>query len=64
MIFIDYDEWNYFHDPDSGVGIVVNHFRDGGDPELNVYVVPKGKVANNDWHSDMKMLEVEVSDGN
>ena len=50
----DYDEWDYFEDPDSGIGIVVNHFRDGGDPLLNVYVVPKNKVANNNWHSDME----------
>ena len=50
---IDYDEWGYFEDPDSGVGIVINHFRDEGDPMLNVYVVPKDKVANNDWHNDM-----------
>jgi len=50
---IDYDEWSYFEDPDSGIGIVVNHFRDGGDPLLNVYVVPEDKVANHDWHSEM-----------
>jgi hypothetical protein len=49
----DYDEWDYFEDPDSGIGIVVNHFRDGGDPLLNVYVVPEDKVANHDWHSEM-----------
>ena len=38
----------------------MNHFRDGGEPLLNVYVVPKDKVANNDWHSDMELKE-EVS---
>jgi len=50
---IDYDEWSYFHDPNTGTGIVVNHFRDQGQPELNVYVVSPDKVDNNDWHSDM-----------
>ena len=51
---LDYfDEWGYFTDPDSGIGIVVNHFRDGDFPTLNVYVVPKDKVANNDWLNDM-----------
>ena len=53
---IDYDEWDYFEDLESGIGIVVNHFRDGAEPVINVYVVPKDKVANNDWHSDMEML--------
>ena len=53
---IDYDEWSYFTDPDSGIGIVVNHFRDGDEPLLNAYVVPKDKVANNDWHSDMEPI--------
>ena len=56
---IDYDEWGYFTDHDSGIGIVVNHFRDGGEPLLNVYVVPKDKVANNDWHSDMEPIGEE-----
>jgi hypothetical protein len=56
----DYDEWDYFEDPDSGIGIVVNHFRDGGDPLLNVYVVPKNKVANNNWHSDMEDITYTV----
>jgi hypothetical protein len=55
---IDYDEWGYFTDHDSGIGIVVNHFRDEGDPLLNVYVVPKDKVANNDWHSDMEDITI------
>ena len=49
-----FDEWEYFHDEvGSGIGIVVNHFRDEGVPQLNVYVVPKDKVANNDWLNDM-----------
>ena len=54
-ILSDYfDEWEYFHDEvGSGIGIVVNHFRDEGVPQLNVYVVPKDKVANNDWLNDM-----------
>ena len=52
--FLDYfDEWEYFYDHDSAVGIVVNHFRDEGAPMLHVYVVPKDKVAKNDWHNDM-----------
>ena len=56
---IDYfDEWEYFQDPDSGIGIVVNHFRDENFPTLNVYVVPKDKVANNDWLNDMEILEM------
>ena len=51
---LDYfDEWGYFTDPDSVIGIVVNYFRDGNFPTLNVYVVPKDKVANNDWLNDM-----------
>ena len=68
-ILSDYfDEWEYFQDPDSGIGIVVNHFRDEcigssgellkGVPQLNLYVVPKDKVANNDWHNDMEILEM------
>ena len=58
-IDIDYDEWSYFTDHDSGIGIAVNHFRDEGEPLLNVYVVPKDKVANNDWHSDM--VDITIS---
>ena len=55
---IDYfDEWEYFQDPDSGIGIDINYFRDEGEPQLNVYVVPKDKVANNDWLNDMEILE-------
>ena len=53
---IDYDLWEYFLDDVSGVGIVVNHFRDEGDPQVNVYVVPKDKVADGRWHDDMKEL--------
>ena len=49
----NYDEWGYLEDPESGIGIVINHFRDDGEPSLNVFVVPRDKVANKDWHSDM-----------
>jgi hypothetical protein len=56
----DYDEWDYFEDPDSGIGIVVNHFSHTTGPSLNVYVVPKDKVANNDWHSDMADITFTV----
>lgn len=59
---IDFDLWEYFHDEDSGVGIVVNYFRDEVDPEVNVYVVPKSKVANNDWHNDMIDITLTSSD--
>ena len=52
-----FDMWNYFLDEDSGVGIVVNHFRDDGNPEVNVYVVPEDKVANNRWHDDMQEIQ-------
>jgi hypothetical protein len=52
-----FDMWNYFLDEDIGVGIVVNHFRDDGNPEVNVYVVPEDKVANNRWHDDMQELQ-------
>jgi len=54
---IDYDLWDYFLDEDSGVGIVVNHFRDEGDPQVNVYIVPKDKVDNDRWHDDMREVE-------
>ena len=27
----NYDEWGYLEDPESGIGIVINHFRDDGD---------------------------------
>ena len=53
---IDFDEWEYFTDEQSGIGIVVNHFRDNGEPSLNVFVVPANKVSDNDWHSDMYMV--------
>lgn len=53
---IDYDLWEYFLDADSRIGIVVNFFRDEGDPQVNVYVVPKDKVANERWHDDMRIL--------
>ena len=61
---IDYfDEWEYFQDPDSGIGIVVNHFRDENFPTLNVYVVPKDKVANNNsWHDEMIDITGSSSD--
>jgi len=40
---------------------VINYFcEDNGDlteePSLNVYSVPKNKVANNNWHDDMIMI--------
>ena len=57
---IDYDEWGYFYDHASGIGIVINHFRDGSDPSLNVYIVPKDKAPNNDWHSDMEDITDSV----
>mgnify|MGYP003681480367 FL=1 len=57
----DFDKWEYVLDEDSGIGIVINYFcEDEGDlteePQLNVYTVPKDKVANNNWHNDMIMI--------
>ena len=56
----DFDEWKYFLDDKSGVGIVINYFYEQGlyleEPQLNVYVVPKDKVANNHWHDDMYQI--------
>ncbi len=53
----EFDGWKYFLDDKSGVGIVINYFYEQGlyleEPQLNVYVVPKDKVANNHWHDDM-----------
>ena len=51
----DFDEWKYYLDDKSGIGIVINYFyeQELEEPYLNVYVVPKDKVANNHWHDDM-----------
>ena len=51
----EFDEWKYYLDDKSGIGIVINYFyeQELEEPYLNVYVVPKDKVANNHWHDDM-----------
>ena len=54
---VNYDEWEYLEDPESGIGIVINHFRDDGEPSPNVYIVPTYEGANKDWHSDMYMID-------
>ena len=58
---IDFDCWDYFECTIDGkrMGVVVNHFRDEGDPQVNVYVVPEDKVDKGDWHSDM----IDITDG-
>ena len=45
----EFDEWKYFLDDKSGVGIVINYFyeQELKEPYLNVYVVPKEKAPNN-----------------
>jgi len=55
-----YDEWDYFEDPHTGVGIVVNHFGEEGENNINVYVVSPDKVKNGDWHNDMEILGEEA----
>ena len=57
----EFDKWDSIIDEDSGIGIVINYScEDEGDlteePSLNVYTVPKDKVANNNWHDDMIMI--------
>ena len=54
----EFDDWQYFLDDKSGVGIVINYFyeQELEEPYLNVYVVPKDKVANNHWNDDMYQI--------
>tara|TARA_R100001594_G_scaffold43704_1_gene75830 strand:- start:422 stop:625 length:204 start_codon:yes stop_codon:yes gene_type:complete len=60
-VYIDFDNWEYFIDEKTGVGVVVNSFyeEEHEQPQTNVYIVPKDKVGNNDWHSDMYEINKE-----
>ena len=51
----EFDEWKYYLDDKSGIGIVINYFyeQELEEPYLNVYVVPKEKAPNNNWHDYM-----------
>ena len=54
----EFDEWKYYLYDKSGVGIVINYFyeQELEEPHLNIYVVPKEKAPNNNWHDDMYQI--------
>jgi hypothetical protein len=68
-VYIDFDNWEYFIDEKTGVGVVVHTWipddeeteqvHDYTEPQTNVYIVPKDKVGNKNWHSDMYEINKE-----
>ena len=54
----EFDDWQYFLDDKSGIGIVINYFyeQELEVPQLNVYVVPKADTSENNWNDVMYQI--------